>query len=249
MGSRGFASDERFRLRRGRSREDSQHSFASPLLIRESRLKQSGRDEFRPPFPDSTEFYPLSLRLLGDSAFLYFVGYMWDTANQKEATVAAIDTAMQSDVKFAFDLADPFVVQRYRDDFLEWIPRKVDVLFGNREEISLMLAKKESDESLIRSAAQLAHLVIMKVGAKGCYVSRAGRTFHSPANKVEAVDTIGAGDFFSSGFLFGLIKGLDIEKCACLANSLAAEIVGVKGCSLKNLDQKQILACLDASPR
>ena len=191
----------------------------------------------------------LSLRLLGDSAFLYFVGYMWDTANQKEATVAAIDTAMQSDVKFAFDLADPFVVQRYRDDFLEWIPRKVDVLFGNREEISLMLAKKESDESLIRSAAQLAPLVIMKVGAKGCYVSRAGRTFHSPANKVEAVDTIGAGDFFSSGFLFGLIKGLDIEKCACLANSLAAEIVGVKGCSLKNLDQKQILACLDASPR
>lgn len=188
----------------------------------------------------------LDLATLRQAAFLYFVGYMWDTENQKQAARKAISEAGARGIQFAFDLADPFVVQRYRDDFLTWVPDKVDILFGNRDEISIMLDETGDDRSLIEKCGYLSPLVVMKAGAKGCYINDNGRIVYSPGVRVEAVDTVGAGDFFSSGFLYGLIKGLAVERCACLANHFAAGIVSVNGCSLHDLDQKQILACVDS---
>ena len=188
----------------------------------------------------------LDLTALRQAGFLYFTGYMWDTENQKEAARRTMREAEAQKIPFAFDLADPFVVQRYRDDFLAWIPTNVDILFGNRDEISVLLNEKGGDAKLIEQSGYLSPLVIMKVGEKGCYINQKGRIVYAPAERVEAVDTVGAGDFFSAGFLYGLLKGLPVERCACLANHFAAGIVGVEGCRLHALDQKRILACVDS---
>ncbi len=43
------------------------------------------------------------------------------------------------------------------------------------------------------------------------------------------LDTTGAGDSFSAGFLYGLIKGLTLRRCArvgCLAGACAVQCVG-----------------------
>ena len=100
---------------------------------------------------------------------------------------------------------------------------------------------KADDSELIRHAGKLAPLVVMKVGAEGCYVNQEGRTLYFPGTKVMAMDTTGAGDFFASGFLFNLIKGKGIEASAGLANRFGSAIVKVEGCSLFNLDQREIL--------
>ncbi len=188
----------------------------------------------------------LDLGLIDKAEYLHITGYMWDTESQKQATLTAISRAEAAGICISFDLADPFAVKRYRDDFLHWIPKKVHILFGNREEIALMLDWEESedDEGLIRKTEYLAPLVIMKVGAKGCYVNEGGEITYSPGKVVNAVDTTGAGDFFASGFLFNMLKKRGIKASADLANAFGAAVVTVEGCSLDNLNQRDILASL-----
>ncbi|GIL91126.1 hypothetical protein Vretifemale_18798 [Volvox reticuliferus] len=48
---------------------------------------------------------------------------------------------------------------------------------------------------------------------------------------VAVVDTTGAGDHFTAGFMYGLISGLPLERCcemACLAGASAVRVVGAE---------------------
>jgi sugar/nucleoside kinase (ribokinase family) len=175
-----------------------------------------------------------------EARYLYFTGYMWDTPNQRDAAESRTAEARRRGVPVAFDLADPFAVGRYRDAFAAWIPGNVDVLFGNTQELRMMLGSKGADEEVAAAAGDIAPLVVMKTGPRGCLVNRRGRVTAFPPEPAEVVDTIGAGDFFAAGFLAGLIEGADIGGCAKLANLMGAAIVSVAGCSLGSLDREAI---------
>ena len=73
----------------------------------------------------------------------------------------------------------------------------------------------------------------MKIGKRGCYIRNADGAMIVPACKgVTAIDTIGAGDNFASGFITGLLEGKDIRECAIYANCTAAvsvQYVGATG--------------------
>jgi sugar/nucleoside kinase (ribokinase family) len=171
----------------------------------------------------------LDLERLAESRMLYLTGYLWDTDNQREAAEAACASARRNAIPIAFDLADPFAVRRYGEKFRSWIPGKVDVLFGNKDELSL-LTGAACDEDCASEAAALAPLAVMKVGDKGCILSWHGRLEQVPAVRVTRVDTTGAGDSFAAGFLYGRLAGADPITCARLANAVAARVVGVEGC-------------------
>ena len=49
--------------------------------------------------------------------------------------------------------------------------------------------------------------------------------------KVQVVSTIGAGDGFASGFLYGLLKGLPVIECLHYGNAAAAIVVSRLSCS------------------
>jgi sugar/nucleoside kinase (ribokinase family) len=187
------------------------------------------------------EFGPedLDLPLIDDSRVLYLTGYLWDTDNQRRAAEAAAARARgargarksaSGGALVAFDLADPFAVRRYAEQFRAWIPGKVDVIFGNRDEFTL-LTGASCDEDCVGAAAGLAPLVVMKVGEKGCLVGSEGSLEPVPGFPVDLVDTTGAGDAFAGGFLYGLLAGADPLTAARLANRLAARVVGKEGCS------------------
>jgi sugar/nucleoside kinase (ribokinase family) len=174
----------------------------------------------------------LDLGRLARSRMLYLTGYLWDTDNQREAAEAAA-AFTRSDglaIPVAFDLADPFAVRRYGRLFRSWIPGHVDVLFGNRDELAI-LTESKCDEDCVMAAADLAPIIVMKVGEEGCLVGWEGRCERVPGVAVKAVDTTGAGDAFAAGFLHGMMRGLDPVKCARLANWLASRVVEVEGCS------------------
>ena len=70
----------------------------------------------------------------------------------------------------------------------------------------------------------------MKIGKRGCYIRNASGAMIVPACKdVTAIDTIGAGDNFASGFIAGLLQGKDIRDCAIYANCTAAISVQYSG--------------------
>jgi sugar/nucleoside kinase (ribokinase family) len=178
------------------------------------------------------DFTPLDLdrERLADSRMLYLTSYLWDTENQRRVADEAASFARARGIGVALDLADPFAVTRYGSELRAWIPGRVDVLFGNRDELTL-LTGAACDEDCVQAAAPLAPMVVMKVGARGCLVGWAGECIAVPGVPATTVDTTGAGDAFAAGFLFARLAGAVPEACARLANALAARIVGVEGCT------------------
>jgi len=169
----------------------------------------------------------LDLPRLANSKILYLTGYLWDTAHQD---AAARKAAASSKAIVAFDLADSFAVRRSGDAFRSWIPGRVDVLFGNRDEIGI-LTGASCDEDCVKEAQKFAPLIVMKIGEKGCMLGQDGKYELVPGVPVEMVDTTGAGDAFAAGFLFGMLQGAEPLVCARLANAIASRIVGREGCS------------------
>lgn len=63
--------------------------------------------------------------------------------------------------------------------------------------------------------------VVIKLGKDGCYAkNNEGDEYYIKTLECVPVETTGAGDAFSSGFITGLSKGWDIEKCCIFANAV-----------------------------
>jgi sugar/nucleoside kinase (ribokinase family) len=173
----------------------------------------------------------LDLDRLARSRILYLTGYLWDTENQREAAEKAASFARSRGIPVAFDLADPWVVERYLERFRDWVPRSVDLLFANGKELAL-LTGTTCDTDCMAAANAIAPVVVMKVGARGCWVGGrdAPRAELVPTEAVKPLDTTGAGDSFAGGWLYGMLRGREPVACARLANAVARGIVGVYGC-------------------
>ncbi len=61
---------------------------------------------------------------------------------------------------------------------------------------------------------------MIKLGGDGIYVKSGGQHCRVPAHRVHVVDTTGAGDACCGGFLYGWVRGWDVERCARLANAV-----------------------------
>ena len=165
----------------------------------------------------------LPAEMVESSSIFYFTGYMWDTDNQKEAARGAIAIAKRKGVRIAFDVADPFAVERYKDDFLGLIERDVDILFANAHEAALLTGCGVEDCASV--LGELCPLVVIKNGGNGSFVHHGGYVKSVPSFKTEVRDTTGAGDNFAAGFLYGLVKGYPVETCGSIASFVASKTI------------------------
>jgi sugar/nucleoside kinase (ribokinase family) len=97
----------------------------------------------------------------------------------------------------------------------------VDVLFANERE-ARGIAKKENLEDAVATLAQRVPWVAVKCGSRGSIVATQGKTYEVSGVSVSPFDTIGAGDSFNAGFLFGWTQGLSPEQCAYAGNVTGA---------------------------
>ena len=104
--------------------------------------------------------------------------------------------------------------------FPELLPY-VDVLLPNDGEACRITRKETVDEAL-EELSQQVPCVAIKCGSRGSMVRMAGETFTVSGIAVNPVDTIGAGDSFNAGFLFGWLNGWPPGKCAYAGNVTGA---------------------------
>ena len=127
--------------------------------------------------------------------------------------------AKQAGLSTSLDTNDD-PADRWESDVLDTL-KWVDVLLPNEHE-ACRLAR--TDDS-VRAAEMLAYrvpLVVMKRGEKGVLARRGNDVFEVLARKVEAADTIGAGDSFDAGFLHQFIRGAQLEECLRFGNLTGA---------------------------
>jgi sugar/nucleoside kinase (ribokinase family) len=172
----------------------------------------------------------IPLGVLDAAGLLYITGYLWDTEAQKAAARFAVERVRARGGTVCLDVADPFVVTRYREEFLGWIPGRVDVLFANRAELALLTGAKGDDGEVLRAAARFAPTVVMKVGKEGSLCLHPGGIERTPAVRTRVVDTTGAGDAFAAGYLYAHLQGRSPAEACALANRVAAGVVAIEGC-------------------
>ena len=172
----------------------------------------------------------VSRDVIASARILHVNGRHW------EACLQACRYARESQVKVSFDGG----AHRYRSLLRKLIPL-TDICIVARD-----FAEQYTRETKLLSTAESLleegpSLVVITDGAKGSWVyPRQGQYFHQPAYLLPAVvDTTGCGDSFHGAFLFGLVRGLDLEQTAALASAVAAinsQGLGGRG-GLPTLDQ------------
>ncbi|EIW8810529.1 TPA: sugar kinase, partial [Klebsiella pneumoniae] len=88
--------------------------------------------------------------------------------------------------------------------------------------------------------------VVIKTGKRGCFIKRADMKMEVPAvSGITAIDTIGAGDNFASGFISALLEGKPLRECALFANATAAISVLSVGATTGVKNRKLVEQLLD----
>lgn len=117
----------------------------------------------------------------------------------------------------------------------------VDYFFPNYEEACIITAKTELNEIADIFLGCGVKNVVIKTGKKGCYIKNNKQTLQIPACKnIKAIDTIGAGDNFASGFITGILDGKTLKECAEFANVTAAISVQSVGATTGVQNREQV---------
>ncbi|HET6556810.1 MAG TPA: PfkB family carbohydrate kinase, partial [Prolixibacteraceae bacterium] len=120
-------------------------------------------------------------------------------------------------------------------EIVEQLILKSDIVKLNDEELGVFgqwyNKHKHDEESLVRWFAEAynSKMVIVTKGDKGALLYSDGEFYEHPGFKVDAVDTVGAGDAFLAGFIAALLEGKTNEKAlefACAAGAIVASKTG-----------------------
>jgi sugar/nucleoside kinase (ribokinase family) len=167
-----------------------------------------------------------SAEMMEPYCYLYVEGYLVQDHSLIETI---LKTGHEAGLTVAIDLSSFNIVEQNRDFLESLISNYVDIVFANEEE-ALAFTGLQPEEA-VTWIAQWCDTAIVKTGKKGSLVKQGEETVQiSPVN-ANALDTTGAGDSYSAGFLYGLTKGLSIRQCgdiASLVSSKAVEILGAK---------------------
>jgi 5-dehydro-2-deoxygluconokinase len=107
----------------------------------------------------------------------------------------------------------------------------VDVLIGNELELTIVSGASGLDEAIEKLRHAGVPMLVSKLGDKGTRVWTGGEPVFLPPYSVPVVSTIGAGDGFASGFLYGLLRGMPVVACLHYGNAAAAIVVSRLSCS------------------
>ncbi|MGA5691870.1 sugar kinase [Cytobacillus pseudoceanisediminis] len=116
-----------------------------------------------------------------------------------------------------------------RKTLREYLPY-VDILLTGEDEAELLMGTSDPIQVIEYSKEFGISYVAIKQGEKGSVGYHEGNYIEAPALKSKkVVDTVGAGDGFDSGFLYGLINKWPLEKTLKFANVIGSMVVSVSG--------------------
>lgn len=178
-----------------------------------------------------------------DTEVMFLEGYLYDKDKGKAAFDRAAELTHKSGGKVGISLSDPFCVERHRDDFRRFVP-DMDFVIGNEHEWE-SLYQTDLSAALEQAASECGLVVCTRSGSDVVLV-QGDREATVPVNRVDPVDTTGAGDQFAAGFLYGYATGRDLETCGRMGTIAAGEVISHIGprpeADLKELFRKHGVA-------
>lgn len=103
-----------------------------------------------------------------------------------------------------------------------------DIALGDATELAALAGANEANAT--RALLDMGYQVVVeKRGAQGAVATTAHGSFTTPTVSWSVVDTVGAGDAFTAGFVTAVVEGLDVEAALYRASLVAAHVVATPG--------------------
>lgn len=152
-------------------------------------------------------------------------GYVWDIAEGPKLARRAIDIAAENGIVVALSLSDSFCVERHRESFAEAVRNGVGIVLADEDEINALMQTDNLDDTL-NAIRDYDNLFAMTRSEKGSVIVHGDQKVVQAATPVESVvDSTGAGDAYTAGFLYGWANDKSLEECARLGTFCATEVI------------------------
>jgi len=172
-----------------------------------------------------------------DYKYLHIEGYL---VQNHDLMLRAAKLSKENNMKISIDMASFNVVEDNLEFLKDYVKNYVDIIFANEEEAKAFTSKEP--EEALNEIAEQCEIAIVKIGSKGSMVKSENKVFRIEPFKANPIDTTGAGDLYASGFLYGIVNNLPLNKCGSIGSLCASKVIEVIGSKMEPKTWEEIKA-------
>lgn len=166
---------------------------------------------------------------IGKPKAILLEGYVWDIAEGPALAQKAAQIARQNGTAVALSLSDSFCVERHRESFEAFVRNDADIIVADEDEMHALLGTTTIDAALA-ALTNYDNLFVITRSDKGSVIVHGNEQVEQPATPVDkVVDSTGAGDAYSAGFLFGWANDRLLSECAQYGTYCATKVIQQMG--------------------
>jgi sugar/nucleoside kinase (ribokinase family) len=178
---------------------------------------------------------------IANSTYTYIEGYLVTGESSKQAAITAREMAVNAGQKVALTLSDQNMAKFFKPGLLEMIGTGVDLLFANDSE-AFELAGTQDLAEAIQYLKTISRCFALTLGAKGSLIFDGQTLIEIAPFPVKAIDTVGAGDMYAGGVLYGITNGMDWATAGRLGSLASAKLVTILGARMATADLQALLS-------
>lgn len=151
----------------------------------------------------------------------------------REACLIAMKYAQENNLKVIIDLdyrEGTWSSQDVASFYLNLALEKADIVVGTKKEVEIATGICNNNYEDIVKNKNL-YMLVMKDGKNGVTAFTGSEIIKVPAFKVKVLNTIGAGDGFLGGFVYGLLNKFSVKKSLKYGAAVGAMTVKKQSCS------------------
>ena len=162
--------------------------------------------------------------LLQAASYLLITGYPILPGLRSGGVETIFKIAQENGVQTLLDIG-PAIGEPAQLEELKPLLPLVDYLLTNDYELAVCTGQNTVQAGIQTLLNAHARCVIVKQGAEGALAVSQTRSIHAPGFPVDATVTVGAGDSFNAGLMYGLHRAMPLEQALRMANATASLVV------------------------
>ncbi len=174
-----------------------------------------------PGVNDTLESREINLEYVAQTTYLHLSSFVGEKPFRAQKKLVGL---LPNTIKVSFDPGSLYAQKGLAA--IDPLIRNSHVFMPNALELEQLTAEPDYRKGAEVILEMGVKIVVVKLGAKGCYVTDGQEQFLVDGFPVKVVDTTGAGDAFNAGFLYGLLDNKNnLYECGRLGNFVASQSV------------------------
>ncbi len=174
---------------------------------------------------DTLESREINLEYVAKTRFLHISSFVGEKPFRAQKKIAGM---LPNSIKLSFDPGALYAQRGF--SVIEPLIRSSHVFMPNALELKQLTGETDHRKGADIILDMGVKIVVVKLGAKGCYITDGQEQVTVEPFQVNPIDTTGAGDAFNAGFLYGLLDNKNnLYECGKLGNFVASKSIMAMG--------------------